>query len=336
MQLLKQWMQGRLRRLAPIALALSLLTGGAVMYAVPAYAVGTYDNATIATDGLTHLGQNLGSVSGQCKQFADDMVSAASGGTQHPSHYQSGWAALGTEVSSADATEGDIIQITPAGSAADDALMTSAGDTAVENMMGSASSAQLHTAIIVTNNGGGSFTVVDANFNIPQDYTVREHPLNPYTWAAGSIIKIWRLGTAQGAGSGSPISTFITSDGVYHSFTAVGSTIDQAYWGNGTDLTIYGVATLSSSITSLSAFITADGVYHVFSAVGSTIEQTYWGGGLGLSSYGVTTLSSSITSLSAFITADGVYHVFSAVGDNTYQTYWGNGTSLTTYGVATV
>lgn len=191
-------MKARLQRLLPLLLALGLATAGVVVSATPAHAVGTYNNANIATDGLADLGQNPAPGGGQCKAFANAMVNLASGGTQSPSGYQSGWAALGTQVSSADAAEGDIIQITPAGST--DSTVESIYEAHLNPDGSSPPAYHLHTAIIVSNNGSNSFTVVDANFTAP--YTVGEHTFDPYTWAAGSIIDIWQLGTVSGGSAG--------------------------------------------------------------------------------------------------------------------------------------
>jgi hypothetical protein len=166
---------------------------------VPAYAVGSYDNAAIADNGLLHLS----TWGGQCKAFANNMVKAASSNTQNPSGYQSGWSAVGgVEVSSINATKGDIIQVTPAGST----------DVTVESMYDlSVSSLKLHTAIIVNNEGNNSFTVVDSNWN--DDEMVRQHSFNPYTWASGSIIKIWHLGTVSGNGTSLTDGTFFQNSG---------------------------------------------------------------------------------------------------------------------------
>jgi len=185
----------RLQRLTPFVMAIGLLAGGSAMLAAPAHAQGTYNNATIATDGLADLGQNPAPGGGQCKAFANAMVKLASSNTQSPSGYQSGWAAAGgIQVSPANAAEGDIIQITPAGSDDADAY------SMYVNGHG-AKSAQLHTAIIVSNNGNNSFTVVDANFTATN--TVGEHyNFNPYTWAAGSIIDIWGMGALNSGGTG--------------------------------------------------------------------------------------------------------------------------------------
>ncbi|MEU9276544.1 hypothetical protein [Streptomyces sp. NPDC048341] len=180
-------------RLSSIAATLGLLAAmllGATVFASSAHAQGTYDNALIATDGDSHLGANPAPGGGQCKAFANAMVIAASGGTQSPSGYQTGWSRLGTQVSSADATKGDIIQITPAQST----------DATAESLYNYSNPAKrLHTAIILTNNGGDSFKVVDANFT--SSNTVGEHTFNPFTWAKGSIVDIWRLGTVPGGGS---------------------------------------------------------------------------------------------------------------------------------------
>lgn len=160
------------RRLYALLLTVSLMCFGLVVGAAPASAVGSYNNASIADIALTKIGQD----GGQCKEFANNMVKQASGNTQWPAPgYHSGFAnAGGIEVSSQNATKGDIIQI---------------GNSDYDY--------PLHTAIIVTNKGGGSFNVVDSNWSLNE--IVKQHDLNPYTWASGSNIKIWRMGAVTSA-----------------------------------------------------------------------------------------------------------------------------------------
>ena len=117
-----------------------------------------------------------GSYGGWCKVFANNVVSQASGGRLRPSGYQEGWARLGKEVGAAEASRGDIIQVTPAGS----------DDQTAEALAG-----KLHTAIILRNEGNGSFAVIDSNY--VKSMAVFRHSWNPYTWAPGANVKIWRL-----------------------------------------------------------------------------------------------------------------------------------------------
>jgi hypothetical protein len=115
-----------------------------------------------------------------------------SGGAVVPYGYQQGFAnAGGTEVASAQAVRGDVIQVTPAGST----------DATAESMYNPADpSTKLHTAIIRQNLGGGNFAVIDSNWNNNQ--LVLRHNLNPYSWASGSVIKIWRLGSVSATATG--------------------------------------------------------------------------------------------------------------------------------------
>jgi len=175
-----------------------LLVGGVaaldVVSAVPARAIGSWNNANLATDALADVGQDPAPGGGQCKAFLDAKLTEASGGTQSfsgylPADYESGG---GVEVSAADATEGDVIQITPAGATTD------AKAVALEEDNPDNSADRLHTTIIVSNNGDGNFTLVDANFTAPN--TVGTHTLNPYTssWDVGSTVNIYQMGTVVG------------------------------------------------------------------------------------------------------------------------------------------
>jgi hypothetical protein len=217
-----QWVRAKARRLLPLMIAFGLITSGVAAVTVvtspPAFATGTYNNGDIATDALADVGDNPAPGGGQCKAFANAIVHEASGGTQSPSGYQSGWAALGTEVSSADATRGDIIQITPAGST--DGTVDSIYAANMNPDGTSPPAYRLHTTIIVSNNGNDSFSVVDANFTSP--YTVGTHTFDPYTWAAGSIVKIWRLGTVSGGGSSGYDIAFPINNGDLGAYSSSG------------------------------------------------------------------------------------------------------------------
>ena len=153
-------------------------------------AVGSFSTAHVADCAETRAN---GAYGGTCKVFARTVVTEASSGTMVVYGYQSGWAQYGTEVSSTDAVRGDIIQITPAGST----------DSTAESLWSSSDkSKQLHTAIIITNKGSGNFDVIDSNFVASN--LVYRHSLNPYTFAAGSIIKIWRVGTVSSTPTPTP------------------------------------------------------------------------------------------------------------------------------------
>jgi hypothetical protein len=148
-------------------MTLMLLIGVGSVNALPAHAVGSYNNANIAELALDRLGQ----YGGQCKTFVNNIVSAASGGSQWPAPgYHSGFQnAGGVQVSTANATKGDIIQV---GNSDDDW--------------------PLHTAIVVENRGGGDFWVVDSNWG--NNERVSQHAFN-ISWGNGSDTRIWRMGT---------------------------------------------------------------------------------------------------------------------------------------------
>jgi hypothetical protein len=333
----------RARALKALIVVVSLLAAslvGVAVTAAPAFAVGSYNNADIATDALGHLNQNLGSVSGQCKQFANDMVKAASGNTQSPSGYQSGWAALGNEVSSAGAVKGDIIQITPAGST----------DSTAESLYNySDPSMRLHTAIIVANNGGGSFDVVDANFTAT--YTVGQHTFNPYTWAynttthTSSIVKIWRLGTPSvgGGGGGSDYGVAFNSGNLWLYGPGLG-TIDTglgmmpgtnpsitklasggyevAFVANTGHLWVYGAA-----VTSDTGLGVASGTSPAITAVGSGFEVAFNSGNLWV--YGTV-----VTANTGFGMQAGTSPAITAVGSSNYQVAFNSG-NMWLYGAIT-
>ncbi len=163
---------------------LSILIPGTMLSAPSAYAVGSFANSSVA-DAAENSPN--GSRGGQCKMFGNNAVFFGSGQKVRLSGYHDGYkAAGGVEVTHADAVRGDIIQITPSGST----------DATAESMYNlSNPTKRLHTAIIVKNNGGGNFDVIDSNFSTNNDELVRRHALNPYTWAKGSNTKIWRMGT---------------------------------------------------------------------------------------------------------------------------------------------
>jgi hypothetical protein len=158
-----------------LGLVLTLLTALALvgLSAGQASATNSFANASIADQGLSHLGQN----GGTCKQFANNMVSAASGGTVNiaDGYYASYSNSGGTLDSASAAVKGDIIQLNN----------MSNPETYYNGM---------HTAIIVSNLGNNTFDVVDSNWG---SYgTVKEHNWNPYTTANqyGLTVNIWRLG----------------------------------------------------------------------------------------------------------------------------------------------
>ena len=314
MLLVQKWIRAKLRRLLPIVMVFAVMVGGIATGAVPAHASGTYNNANIATDALADMGADPAPGGGQCKAFANAMVNQASGGTQSPSGYQSGWAAAGgTQVDPANAVEGDIIQITPAGS--DDQTAESIYDAHLNADGSSPPAYHLHTAIIVSNNGNDSFTVVDANFTATN--TVGKHTFDPYTWANGSIIDIWRMGTAsqstyKAAFQANGVNDLYTFDSNYvtsptnlgmasgtsPATTAVAAGYESAFQANGTgNLYLYGdastgdtgqgmmagtspaIAAASNSNSFEAAFQGNNGYLYTYqqTSSGDVVTQTTWG-----------------------------------------------------------
>lgn len=151
-------------------------------------AVESYDNAQISNIALT----KLGGYEGQCKVFVNNVVYQASGGTQrtYPGYHSGFQNAGGIQVNAQSATRGDIIQ--------------------VGNYDGSP---KLHTAIIISNLGGGNFNVVDSNWGY--DGIVRQHNFNPYSWAPGVDTRIWRMGTIKSNWGGVSGLTFLGKDRIY-------------------------------------------------------------------------------------------------------------------------
>ncbi len=127
-------------------------------------------NNGIANQALSHLGQN----GGQCKPFLQNVV--AEQGDILGAGYRQCYLNLGFEVvNHVNATRGDIIQIYR--------------DSNPENF-----ETGMHTAIILDNNGNGTFDVVDSNWISAN--TVGQHLWNPYAWASGYglHVHIFRIG----------------------------------------------------------------------------------------------------------------------------------------------
>src|SRR5207248_751227 len=162
-----------------------LLTSGLVVLttSTPAMAVRNFDAGAIADQALARLGQ----YGGQCKQFANDMALAGSGGLVHlgGGYYYSDYSREGgVMVGSASAGKGDIIQLNGANV-----------DTYYPGM---------HTAIIAQNLGNNQFDVVDSNWGSPaNNQIVHRHNWNPYVTASAShlSVNIWRLGNTPSGGS---------------------------------------------------------------------------------------------------------------------------------------
>ncbi|MEY9932828.1 hypothetical protein ABH926_007479 [Catenulispora sp. GP43] len=150
----------------------------------PAAGAGQFDNALIATTALAYVGRWGGQAcvdanrfrSGQCREFVDCVVSLASGGKIWPvdpgGNYQVGFSSVGAvPIAPADAVEGDIIQI---------------GDHDDSN--------PLHTAIVLTNHGDGSYTVVDSNW--VGEPLVKEL-VGVHDWTPPAAAQFWRLGAVN-------------------------------------------------------------------------------------------------------------------------------------------
>jgi hypothetical protein len=150
----------------------------------PAAGAGQFDNSLIATTALAYVGRWGGQAcvdanrfrSGQCREFVDCVVSLASGDKIWPvdpgGNYQVGFSSVGAvPVAPADAVEGDIIQI---------------GDHDDSN--------PLHTAIVLTNHGDGSYTVVDSNW--VGEPLVKEL-VGVHDWTPPAAAQFWRLGAVN-------------------------------------------------------------------------------------------------------------------------------------------
>jgi hypothetical protein len=164
-------------------LGLALLAAIAIVGISPAPAsAANFTNASIADQGLARVGQS----GGQCKQFANDMVWAASSGTVGigGGYYAPFSNAGGTRVSASAAVKGDIIQLNKA----------TDRETYYTGM---------HTAIVVSYQGSNTFDVVDSNWGTPlNNEIVKHHTWNPFTTASqyGLEVNIWRLGNVSADG----------------------------------------------------------------------------------------------------------------------------------------
>jgi uncharacterized protein YraI len=198
-------------------------------HAAPARAATT--NA-IVQDALSHVGQH----GGQCYPFVQDVVEEATG-KQIGFAYRDGYFAAGaTEVSPANAQAGDILQI----SNPDDSGNYYPG---------------MHTAIVITNNGDGTYQVVDSNENWDEMVTVHEWAPSPrsglqlYAYRIGGGLQV-SLPAAPDAASGDS-ARVSTDDGSclrLRSGASVGSSVVTCL-PNGTGVTVEGDAVSADGYT---------------------------------------------------------------------------------------
>ncbi|MFJ6217096.1 hypothetical protein ACIQGZ_27750 [Streptomyces sp. NPDC092296] len=146
----------------------------ATAYAAPA---GSTVSAQFSTSSIADRAlEKVGGYGGQCKQFVNDVVQEATGGSVSlgGGYYSDYRREGGHRVSAANAVKGDVIQLNSA----------SDPDTFYSGM---------HTAIVVANLGHHNFKVVDSNWVGPT--TVGTHTWNPYNRAAdkGLKVNIWHF-----------------------------------------------------------------------------------------------------------------------------------------------
>jgi uncharacterized protein YciI len=164
------------------------LASGLLALPASALASNSFSNSSIAEIAETYP---EGSLQGQCIVFVANVLKQASGNTISLSAYAWGYQGTyphfgGVQVSAAEATRGDIIQVTPPGSSDSQGAELDDGP--------------LHTAIIRQNLGSGNFSVIDSNF--AYDERVARHNVSLGSWA-GDVVKIWRMGQVPGGGGGS-------------------------------------------------------------------------------------------------------------------------------------
>ncbi len=173
----------------------TLATATAVLALLPGPAVAA--NSYFTNSSIADVAERSRELSrgGQCMRFVHDVLWTASSHRISTSAYTYGYqgtfkAKGGTPIGDPNsAVRGDIIQVTPAGTA--------------DSWKGP-ERFPLHTAIIRQNLKGGNFAVIDSNFSLNNDEKVRRHTFNPYAFArkyGGGTVKIWRLGST---GSSSP------------------------------------------------------------------------------------------------------------------------------------
>lgn len=179
------WRHSLRRRLVPLAVVLTLLTGAVQTFtATPASAVGNYDNTLIADKALTYVGQH----GGQCRAFVNAIVNNVSGGQQrlytgNGSDYFSQFEAAG-------------------GTRLHDYTQLKKGDIVQKYV----NSDDLHTWIIVSRDADGYYWVVDSNSQ-PLTYpeTVRHYKRTSFTSLSDSV-RAYRMGQVSGSSGSNPPS----------------------------------------------------------------------------------------------------------------------------------
>ena len=215
-------------------LVLALVALALVSNAPSARAEGT--GSPIADAALRHLGTH----GGQCWTFMRQVVAEATGLSVGYDYRQGYFDAGAVEVSAAEATTGDIIQIAADGN-------TSPG----------ASYPGLHTAIILENLGGGVFNAVDSNQN--WDEMVRLRPnYDPYAAAAryGLDVHIYRMPQ----GSAAPTVSW-DPDSVSGTPATVSTGGDCLYLRDGAGIRTTGLGCIpdGTSVVVTGAAVVADG-----------------------------------------------------------------------------
>ncbi|HYH74587.1 MAG TPA: hypothetical protein VD735_01365 [Candidatus Saccharimonadales bacterium] len=173
----KPWLRGIAAAIVLSLLPLSVVT--------PAQAVGSYDNALIADEALSRVGQN----GGQCRAFVNAIIDQVSGGSQQPytagnkSYFQTFIDEDGVRITnSADLRKGDVVQ-------------KEEWD----------SSPGLHTWIIVSHINGNTWNVVDSNHD--SDGKVQNYNR---TFTLSEMTRAYRMGTVlvQPSAPASNVTTF--------------------------------------------------------------------------------------------------------------------------------
>lgn len=309
-----------------ILATLVLLLG--ISSAVPAQAIGTWDNAKVADEALRY---NNGSVygDGECKTFANGMVALASNNSINLGGYINGYSNSGGEpVSFENATKGDIIQVTPAGST----------DQTVEPMFYAGKTA-LHTAIILTNKGAGKFDVIDANFVKPSQVW-RHDDWDPASWAAsnpgGGDVRIWRMGTVSNTPTptASPVlqvNKRVQSDGTNQVYVARASTVDQYWWNTSTTKVQFtNIITIAqNNIVAIDSTIMPDGQHLLYTAVPDGVWESYWypGQKKPTSSKIISGLT-GVKKVQKTLQSNGYQQLYVMTGAGVYEYFWKPNTTI--------